>query len=182
MYVYVYVATLKAEDPTYRETIVRWFQYGLTCPLLRQHGARDHTAPWFYGPEVEQLLVELIRLRAALKPYLQSQLDALNATGRPLNRPLMWDFPEDPKTWELAEHGLDGAVGVADQYMVGDDYMAAPVLELGQRSRAVYFPRGAGSTTSAPSTSAAPRWSTRRSATSRSSASRSTSCERVERW
>ena len=145
MYVYVYVATLKAEDPTYRETIVRWFQYGLTCPLLRQHGARDHTAPWFYGPEVEQLLVELIRLRAALKPYLQSQLDALNATGRPLNRPLMWDFPEDPKTWELAEHGLDdGAVGVADQYMVGDDYMAAPVLELGQRSRAVYFPRGAG--------------------------------------
>ena len=27
--------------------------------------------------------------------------------------------------------------------MMGDDYMAAPVLNLGQRSREVYFPRGA---------------------------------------
>ena len=26
---------------------------------------------------------------------------------------------------------------------MGDDYMAAPVLNLGQRSRMVYFPRGA---------------------------------------
>jgi alpha-glucosidase (family GH31 glycosyl hydrolase) len=29
------------------------------------------------------------------------------------------------------------------QYMMGDDYMAAPILNLGQRSRMVYFPRGA---------------------------------------
>lgn len=27
--------------------------------------------------------------------------------------------------------------------MMGDDYMAAPILNLGQRSRVVYFPRGA---------------------------------------
>merc|ERR1712187_385363 len=66
----------KAEDPTYRETIVRWFQYGLTCPLFRQHGARDHTAPWYYGPEDEALLVDLIKLRAEMKPYIMSQLDA----------------------------------------------------------------------------------------------------------
>ncbi len=33
--------------------------------------------------------------------------------------------------------------GTADQYMVGDDYMAAPILNLGQRSRQVYFPKGA---------------------------------------
>lgn len=29
------------------------------------------------------------------------------------------------------------------QYMMGDDYMAAPILNLGQRSRDVYFPKGA---------------------------------------
>jgi hypothetical protein len=33
--------------------------------------------------------------------------------------------------------------GSADQYMMGDDYMAAPVLNWGQRARAVYFPLGA---------------------------------------
>jgi len=37
----------------------------------------------------------------------------------------------------------DGAGCKADQFMMGDDYMAAPVLGLGQRSRAVYFPKGA---------------------------------------
>ena len=29
------------------------------------------------------------------------------------------------------------------RYMMGDDYMAAPVLNLGQRARMVYFPLGA---------------------------------------
>jgi alpha-D-xyloside xylohydrolase len=87
-----------AEDPTYRETIVRWFQYGMTCPIFRQHGARDHTAIWFYGAEDEQILGDIIKLRASMKPYFKAQLDMLNATGRPFNRPLMWDFPDDPKT------------------------------------------------------------------------------------
>lgn len=41
-----------------------------------------------------------------MKPYFSAQLDALNATGRPFNRPLMWDFPEDPMTWKLAESGI----------------------------------------------------------------------------
>lgn len=79
-----------------------------------------------------------------MKPYISAQLDALNATGRPFNRPLMWDFPEDPRTWQLAEQGLTNATdGIADQYMMVDDYMVAPILQEGQRSRAVYFPKGA---------------------------------------
>merc|ERR1712151_277451 len=34
------------------------------------------------------------------------------------------------------------AGGVADQFMMGDEYMVAPILGLGQRSRQVYFPSG----------------------------------------
>ena len=41
-----------------------------------------------------------------MKPYFSAQLDMLNETGRPFNRPLMWDFPADAKTWELAEEGI----------------------------------------------------------------------------
>merc|ERR1712232_1339895 len=69
----------------------------------------DHTAPWYYGPEDEKILGDIIKLRAEMKPYFSSQLDALNATGRPFNRPLMWDFPEDPMTWKLAENGIGNA-------------------------------------------------------------------------
>lgn len=95
-----------AEQVEYRETIVRWFQYGLTCPMFRQHGDRDHTAIWFYGSKDEKLLGDLIKLRHSLKPYISAELDKLNATGRPFNRLLTWDFPSDPKVWELAEAGI----------------------------------------------------------------------------
>mgnify|MGYP002836582984 CR=1 FL=1 len=52
------------------------------------------------------MITDLIQLRSSMLPYFKSQLDALNETGRPFNRPLMWDFPEDPRTWELAEGGI----------------------------------------------------------------------------
>ena len=35
-----------------------------------------------------------------------AELAKLSKTGRPLNRPLNYDFPEDPVTWDLAEMGV----------------------------------------------------------------------------
>jgi len=46
-------------------------------------------------------------------------------------------------TQQNSNGGGGGSSGVIDQYMMGDDYMAAPVLNLGQRARDVYFPIGA---------------------------------------
>ena len=74
---------------------------------------RDHTCPWYYGNETEKIIEDIIRLRHTMKPYFSAQLDMLNATGRPFNRPLMWDFPEDPMTWKLAEHGIGDSSGPA---------------------------------------------------------------------
>lgn len=63
-------------------------------------------------------------------PMLDNRTKAkMNATGRPINRPLWWDFPADPQVWELD-----------DEYMFGDDYLAAPVLEAGSTQRKVYLP------------------------------------------
>ena len=93
-------------DLQFEETVARWFQYGFTCPMLRQHGERSHTCPWFYGNRSEAIIEDIIRLRHAMKPYFSAQLDRLNETGRPFNRPLTWDFPNDPRTWELAENGI----------------------------------------------------------------------------
>ena len=77
------------------------------------------------------MLASIIRWRAqpAIKAYLQQELAKMSATGRPLNRWLWWDFAADAKAW-----------AVDDQYMFGDDYMVAPVMELGAIERAVYFP------------------------------------------
>ena len=115
-------------NSTYRELVVRWFQYGVTCPLFRQHGSRD-TEIWLYGPEAEAIITALIRWRVSIKAYLAQQMLALSTTGRPINRPLWWDFASDEPSWS-----------VDDEYMFGDDYLAAPVLVAGAVSRPVYLP------------------------------------------
>ena len=48
----------------------------------RAPGARDHTCPWFYGPEAEKIIEDVIKLRHAMKPYYTAELDKLNETGR----------------------------------------------------------------------------------------------------
>jgi alpha-D-xyloside xylohydrolase len=46
-------------------------------------------------------------------------------------RPLWWDFPSD---------GSSPAWNTNDTFMLGPKYLAAPVLELGVRSRTVWLP------------------------------------------
>eukprot|EP01051_Picozoa_sp_SAG22_P006270 SAG22_NODE_404_length_11005_cov_8.751788_7_plen_337_part_00 len=81
-------------------------QLTTTLPIMRQHGQRDHTIFSWYGPENEQRLIGLVGLRMELQDYLVAELAKLSAAGRPLNRPLSYDFPGDAKTWVLAEVGL----------------------------------------------------------------------------
>ena len=40
--------------PHYQELYVRWFQYGVFCPILRTHGHRtnDTNELFSYGPEL----------------------------------------------------------------------------------------------------------------------------------
>ncbi|MEV4508596.1 TIM-barrel domain-containing protein [Dactylosporangium sp. NPDC049525] len=128
-------------DPTYRELLVRWFQFGVFCPLLRLHGHREpRTAragvgvgggpnePWSYGPGVYPILERLLQLRERLRPYLHEQL----RTGLPLMRPLPLEFPHDPAAWD-----------VEDAFLFGRDLLVAPVTTPGATHREVYLPAGA---------------------------------------
>ena len=70
-------------DPTFRELIVRWFQYGMTCPLFRQHGARA-TEIWGYGNVSEAIIADTIKLRTTFEPYIMEQMAAVSQTGQPV--------------------------------------------------------------------------------------------------
>ena len=105
------------EDPAYRELIVRWFQYGVWCPLFRLHGDREPRVPlsqamsggpnevWSYGEEVYDILSGILRLRERIKPYLLEQMAVAAAEGIPPMRPLWFEFPDDKDAW-----GIDDAV------------------------------------------------------------------------
>jgi hypothetical protein len=75
------------EDPGFRELLVRWFQFGAFCPVMRMHGDRqpservlaaDGSAPnnsgapnelWGFGEDVYEILVRYVKLREAMRPY-----------------------------------------------------------------------------------------------------------------
>ncbi|MGC7094382.1 TIM-barrel domain-containing protein [Amycolatopsis lurida] len=132
------------DSPEYRELIVRWFQYGVFCPLFRLHGVRDPRVPfgpemtggpnevWSYGEEAGELIAASLWLRERIRPYLMEQMRAAHEHGTPPMRPLFVEFPDDAASWD-----------VDDQFMLGPDLLVAPVLHAGATSREVYLPPGA---------------------------------------
>jgi alpha-glucosidase len=115
------------------ELFARWIQAGVLYPLMRGHShVRSRpNEPWEFGPEVEDVARTALRLRYQLQPYLYSVFHAAVATGAPVLRPLLWGFPEDPRTRSIE-----------DEVMLGDAVLAAPVCHPGRRHRDVYLPAG----------------------------------------
>jgi len=138
------------EDEVFRELVVRWFQFGVFCPILRLHGYRlpypvaDFNDPavycesggpneiWSFGEEAYGIIANLIQLRERLKPYILHHLAVASETGAPLMRPLLFDFPGDPEVYEIG-----------DEFLFGPDLLVAPVIEYGARQRLIYLPVGA---------------------------------------
>jgi alpha-D-xyloside xylohydrolase len=131
------------DDHAYQELIVRWFQYGAFCPLFRLHGDREPRLPtghamtggpnevWSYGETAYEHIVNVLRLRERLRPYISDQMRIAASTGLPPMRPLFVDFPDDEHAWRIE-----------DQFMFGPDLLIAPVLEKGASTRDVYLPPG----------------------------------------
>jgi alpha-glucosidase (family GH31 glycosyl hydrolase) len=84
---------------------------------------------WSYGADTQPTLEKYIRLRAVLKPYITELAKNVSERGVPTVRPLWWEFPTDSH-----------AVGVSTQYMLGPDYLVAPVTVENATNRSVYFP------------------------------------------
>jgi alpha-D-xyloside xylohydrolase len=124
----------------FRELIVRWFQYGVFCPIFRLHGHRlpvrgprpqsgADNEVWSFGKDVYEILKDLLFLRERLRPYIHDQMQFASERGLPLMRPLFVDFPDDPVCEEIE-----------DQFMFGPDILVAPILFEGARERKVYLP------------------------------------------
>lgn len=132
------------DDPAFHELIVRWFQYSTFCPVLRMHGDRKSSkhipdgtkyfAPneiWSYGEEVYDILKKYVELRETIKPYVKEKMDEASKTGAPLIRAMFYEFPDDAECWKLST-----------QYMFGEKYLVAPILEAGAAKRELYLPSG----------------------------------------
>ena len=138
------------EDPRFRELLLRWFQYGTFCPVMRLHGDRSPRKEpigargggawpsgadneiWSYGPEAEEMMTRYIKIRERLKPYIREMMQEAHEKGTPAVKPLFYDFPEDPRAWEEET-----------SYLFGHDLLVSPVTEEKATEKSVYLPAGA---------------------------------------
>ena len=115
------------------ELFARWMQVGMLYPLMRGHSALTTAQhePWVFGDRTEKICREYINLRYQLLPYFYTLFWSAATTGAPILRPLLYHFPNDPKTYNLY-----------DQVLLGASLMAAPIYRPGVEHRAVYLPEG----------------------------------------
>ncbi|HBN84366.1 MAG TPA: hypothetical protein DDZ89_11030, partial [Clostridiales bacterium] len=113
------------------ELIIRWYQWGVFCPIFRTHGTRADNEVWSFGPEAEKIISSYIKLRTRLLPYIYSCAHMITKQAKPMMRGMCMDFPHDKI-----------AVSQQSQYMFGPCFLVAPVTEPGCRSRKVYLPQG----------------------------------------
>ncbi|MEF2277802.1 TIM-barrel domain-containing protein [Deinococcus sp. YIM 134068] len=88
------------------ELLLRWIQHAVGYPRFSIHSWKNPpTEPWSH-PEVEDAAREAIRLRYRLLPYLYSLFWEHTRTGAPIQRPLMYEFPD-----LMHDPGFDALLG-----------------------------------------------------------------------
>lgn len=138
-------------NPAYQELYVRWMQYGLCCPIFRSHGTEVPREIWLYGQAGEPVydaLVEAIKLRYTLIPYLYALAWQVTHNADSYLRPLVSDFASDPRTHDLGQefmlgHNLLCAPITQAQYTSEDErFCEQPVDFTVPRQTTVYLPAG----------------------------------------
>ena len=136
-------------DPAFVECLIRWFEYGTFCPVMRLHGCREPmleplgetgggSCPsgaanevWSYGEAACEIMSRYIRFRESIRGYVAKTAEEAHQKGTPMIRTLFYQFPEDPETWK-----------VEDEFFLGENLLVCPVLYAEERSRTVYLPEG----------------------------------------
>ncbi|KGX87777.1 glycoside hydrolase family 31 protein [Pontibacillus litoralis] len=115
------------------ELLTRWTQVGAFTPYFRNHSALGfhYQEPWQFGEREEAIIKRYIQMRYEWMPQLYTLFQQASLTGLPVMRPLLLEYPEDEKTYNLN-----------DQFMIGDNVVIAPVMQPSVTDRAVYFPEG----------------------------------------
>lgn len=119
--------------PTTNELFLRWAELAVFTPFFRLHGslfAGTHV-PWRYGARTVRVYNRLSRLHERAVPLILRLWRRADRTGMPPTRPLWLAYPNDRR-----------AAAQDQEWLLGDDLLAAPVVTAGARTRIVYLPRG----------------------------------------
>ncbi|XP_065281573.2 lysosomal alpha-glucosidase-like isoform X1 [Dermacentor albipictus] len=115
------------------ELCARWQVVGAFYPFARNHNSlssKDQD-PYSMGPEVVRATRIALTVRYAMLPYLYTLFYRSHVYGETVARALFFEFPEDPRTYDIEE-----------QFMWGSALLISPALHKAQTEVEAYVPRG----------------------------------------
>lgn len=108
----------------------RWLPFGMLTSHSRCHGSHPKE-PWEYSERFVELFRKTVEMKYRLMPYVYAQAVHCSRNGLPMMRALFCEYPEDGMSWRID-----------DEYLFGNDLLAAPLFSSGSSSRNVYLPPG----------------------------------------
>ena len=115
------------------ELFARWLELGVFTPLMRAHSVinEKNKEPWEYGDRYTAINRSTIELRYRMLPYIYTAMQQASETGIAPMRAMMLEYP-----------GIDVYHDRADQFLFGENFLVAPVLQPGIDRREVSLPPG----------------------------------------
>jgi alpha-D-xyloside xylohydrolase len=114
------------------DLFMRWTQFGAFTPVMQIHRqiTNGKQYPWSYGQAALDNYRVYAQLHTTLFPYLYTYAKQASLDGTPIIRPLPLVDPAAPTT--------------PDEYLLGGEFLVAPVLTPTTLTRPVYLPAGSG--------------------------------------
>jgi alpha-glucosidase (family GH31 glycosyl hydrolase) len=116
-----------------RELLYRWMEMNAFTPIFRTHEGNqpDKNVQFYTDKDTLTTFSYWSKVYAALAPYRRELMAEAAIKGYPLVRHLVLHYPDDPNVYKLE-----------DQFLLGREFLVAPVLKPGKKSVNVYFPAG----------------------------------------
>ena len=112
---------------TDQELYIRWLQVSIFMPVLHLS-----TPPFNFDNQTQAIVSELLELRERLVvPKLRELYKEAAMTLTPIIRPIWW-----------IEGNRSQAFDIENQFLVGNNFMVAPVLKSGEKKRDIFLPEG----------------------------------------
>jgi sulfoquinovosidase len=116
-----------------KELLLRWIELGAFTTVFRTHEGNIPEVNYQIYSDKETLehFARFAKVYAAWKPYRMELVREASEKGLPVLRHPFVHYPHDPEV-----------LGLEYQYLVGPEFMVAPVLDPGADAVQVYLPAG----------------------------------------
>ena len=113
------------------EVFTRGLEYTCFSSTIQTHGHTNVSRPYDFDDSTRNLYRIYANMHDALRPYIAEFGRIASGTAMPITRALVLYDQNDPR-----------CADIWDEYMFGDAFLVAPVLDVNTFTRSIYLPKG----------------------------------------